>query len=63
MVKNSINEIMGEDKWNPNLILKSEIVYKFNGSPAPKKGTFMFGSGQKTPAKKRASLLVTGEHP
>ena len=44
MVKDSITEILGENKWNPNLILKSEFIYKFNGSPAPKKGSYIFGA-------------------
>ena len=58
MVRDSISEIMGgEDKWNPNLILKSDIIYKFNGSPAPLKAK-MFGAEAATAAKKRASFMV-----
>jgi len=47
-------EIMGgKDKWNPNAILKTETIYKFNGSPPPKRGSFMVA-----PAKKRGSVLI-----
>jgi len=54
LVKNSMIEIMGgKDKWNPNAILKTETIYKFNGSPPPKRGSFMVA-----PAKKRGSVLI-----
>ena len=43
----------GKDKWNPNAILKTETIYKFNGSPPPKRGSFMVA-----PAKKRGSVLI-----
>ena len=40
LVKNSMIEIMGgKDIWNPNAMLQTESVYKFNGSPPPKRGS------------------------
>jgi len=34
-------EIMGGDRWNPNANIDREAVYKFNGSPPPKRGSIM----------------------
>jgi hypothetical protein len=54
LVKNSMIEIMGgKDKWNPNANIDQEKVYKFNGSPPPKRGSFMVD-----PVKKRGSVLI-----
>jgi len=47
-------EIMGgKDRWNPNAMLKTETIYKFNGSPPPKRGSFMA-----PPIQKRGSVLI-----
>ena len=53
LVKNSMIEIMGgKERWNPNAMLNTQTVYKYNGSPPPKRGSVMAA-----PSKKRGSVM------
>lgn len=49
---------MGDkDRWIPNAIIKSEVVYKFNESPAPKRGSVLCAPPV-TKNKQRGSVLI-----
>ena len=44
---------MGGNRWNPNANINRDTVYKFNGSPPPKRGSILA-----PPRKWRGSVLI-----